>query len=176
MTADLAIAGRPLDLSCPEDQDSMIGRLYSKFVKRMQTKIGLAFRLDRDWGRSDDEGRSLLADMLVAPETSDPSLALEQREDPSPLELARKCSYSQATAYAICFSRWPDFRSLAEYLGIKIGTLRSRERRWRAWVDLQPSLFDGVEYIASDFLPSPGKVKLPIDRGHVECEQHAWSF
>lgn len=176
MTEEFALAGRPLDLSCPEDQDSMIGRLYFKFVKRMKTKIGLALRLDRDWDRSDDEASPVLADTLIASEASDPSLALERREDPSPLELARTRSYSQATAYAICLSRWLDFKSLAEYLGIEVGTLRNRVRRWRAWVIIQPSLFDGIEYIAPGFIPPPGKAKFLIDRGYVKCEQHAWSF
>lgn len=176
MTEELAIAGRPLDLSCPDDQDSMIRRLYSKFVKRLKTRIGMALRLDRNWDRNDGEAGTGLAGTLVASEASDPSLALERREDPNPLELAQTSSYSQATAYAICLSRWPDFNSLAEYLGIEVGTLSDRIRRWRAWVRLQPSLFDGIEYIALDFIPLPGQRKYSVSSMYVESQQHPLRF
>ena len=147
-----------------------------KFVKRMRNRIGFALRLDKDWDRIDDSGSSGLTDTLAGPELADPLKALEARESQSPLDIARKQSYSQATAYAVCLNRWLDTNSLAEYLCICLGTLQSRICRWKAWVGFQPSLFDSIEIIPLDFMPFPGEKTTNDSTTHLEGDQHAWDF
>jgi hypothetical protein len=175
---DLAVAGHPMDLASPVDQDSMLGKLYGRFVLRMRTCIGLALRLDKNWDLDDDEAGPRLSDRLRADELSNPLKLLEKREEPDidELALARRRSYSQATAYAICLARWQSAASLATYLCIALGTLNTRLRHWRAWVERQPSLFDGVEQIAEDFRPLPGVLPAPEIAVRYDGEQQAWEF
>lgn len=173
---ELAAAGNPLDLTMPEDQESMLSKLYGKFIKKMKTRIGFALRLDKDWDKGDDESGPRLIDMLAAAESSDPLKALELREAISPLEMACQQSYSQATAYALCLNKWHTPTSLAIYLCIAVGTLRERIKYWKAWVEYQPSLFDGIERIGLDFTPLQGvPIASPVTI-HLDGDQRAWEF
>lgn len=173
---DLAAKGNPLDLTSPIDQDSMIGKLYCKFVLPMRTCIGFALRLDKDWDKGDDDAGPRLGNTVKGPELSDPARALEEREVPTVLEASCRRSYSQATAYAICLHRWPDASSLARYLAIKLETLNARIRYWRAWIAYQPSLFDGIEQVVPDFTPLAGVPLAPADDVRYDGEQQAWEF
>lgn len=166
----------PFDLTTPDDQESLLSELYRKFVGRMRTRIGLALRLDKDWEKSDEDAGPRLADKLVAHETADPIRELEQREEVSPLELACRRSYSQATAYAVCLHRWDSSLSLADYLGIKGGTLWGRIRYWKVWIEYQPSIFDGVAQISPDFTPLRRDRIPPAAQVYMDGEQHAWKF
>lgn len=176
MAEESALAGRPLDLTTSEGQDSLIRRLYGKFVKSLQTRIGNALRLDKDWDRADDAPGPTLADSIRAPETSNPLLALELRQALTPLELACRRSYSQATAYAICLHHWHDAKSLALYLCIGVDTVRCRIRYWGRWVEYQPSLFDGLEQIGLDFRPRRGVPVASDIAIHLDGQQQAWAF
>lgn len=176
MAHDLARRGNPLNLTSPADQHSMLGKLYGKFVLPMRTCIGFALRLDKDWDQSCDDAGPCLHDKLKGPEAADPLHALEQKEAPTLLEMSRRCSYSQATAYAICLAEWPDLNSLAVYLAIKLETLNARLRHWRAWVVIQPSLFDGIEQIDLDFVPLRGNTAASSTDVNFEERQLAWGF
>lgn len=175
---ELAVAGHPMDLASPADQDSMLGKLYGRFVRQMRTCIGLALRLDKNWDIGDDEAGPRLSDKLHADELSNPLKLLEKREEVGldELDVARQRSYSQATAYAICLARWSSVASLATYLCITLGTLSGRLRHWRTWVERQPSLFDGIEQIAEDFTPLPGAPQAPDIVVSYDGEQQAWEF
>lgn len=156
MALDLEYKGQPMDLASPADQDSMLGKLYGKFVRPLRTRIGFALRFDKDWDKSDEDAGQRLHDTVPASELSDPVRALEEREVTTALDTIRLHSYSQATAYAICLHRWSDTGSLANYLAIKLETLNTRVRYWRNWIKYQPSLFDGIERVSLDFRPHPG--------------------
>lgn len=172
----LEVKGSPLDLSSPDGQDSMLGKLYGKFVMPMKTCIGFALRLDKDWDKSDEDAGPRLGDTVAGPELSDPARALEERETPTALEASRLRSYSQATAYAICLHRWPDAGSLAAYLAITLETLNAKVRYWKLWIGHQPSLFDGIEQISHDFTPRRGALVLPRIDFHCDDQQQAWAF
>jgi hypothetical protein len=176
MALDLTAKGTPLDLALPADQDSMLGKLYGKLVRPLRTCIGFALRLDKDWDQEDGEIGPRLGETLEAPETSDPLKAAALREEPTLLELTRRHSYSQATAYAICLTRWPDKASLAIYLAIALQTLNNRIAFWTAWIEYQPSLFDGIDFIDLDFTPTEGSALAPRIVVSLDGEQQAWSF
>lgn len=175
MAYDLASRGDPLDLASTEGKDSMLRKLYGKLVLRMRTCIGFARRLDKDWDQSSEDTGPRLSDRLRADELSDPLNSLEHREKLDALEAARWHSYSQATAYAICLTRWSS-AVLATYLCITLGTLNCRLRHWRAWVERQPSLFDGIEQVAPDFTPLAGVPLAPDDDVRCDGEQRSWKF
>lgn len=176
MAHDLAGRGDPLDLASADGQDSMLRKLYGKLVMRMQTCIGFARRLDKDWDQSNEDAGLRLCDTLAGPKESDPLHALEQHEMPADLESTIRCSYSQATAYAICLYQWPDPNSLAVYLCIRVETLSSRVRYWGDWIKCQPSLFDGVERMSLDFAPLHGVLVAPkVDIAYDE-RQAVWLF
>ena len=166
----------PLDLTSPTHQDSLLNILYRKFVGRLRTSVGRAARLDDGWDSAEDDGKPRLRDTLRAHDLADPLCLLEHQEQIDPLEQARLRSYSQATAYVICLTKWPSTLALSIYLCIKLSTLDARVRNCRAWITYQPSLFDGVEYISRDFMPARGKQLLEQQTTHYDDRQLAWTF
>lgn len=176
MAHELALAGKPLDLTSPVGQDAFLRKLYGKLILSMRTAVGFARRLDKGWDQEDDDTGSTLSNMLTADESSDPLRALEMRENLTPLELACIHSYSQATAYAICLDRWKGMDALALYLSIQTCSLEKRIRYWRAWVEYQPSIFDGIERIGLDFMPLRRFPFPALEVIALDGEQYAWCF
>lgn len=170
LAAELAEKGRPLDLNDAGDRDSLIGKLYGRMVKPLKTRVGFALRLDKDWDNESADGVRL-ADVISAPDTMDPVRLLEERQMPTPVEIACQESYSQATAYAVCLYRWPDEFSLAQYLCITRDTLRDRIGRCRFIVTVQPSLFDRVDRISMGFSPLQGRTYFVLELPLMPGEQ-----
>lgn len=175
LSAELEARGQPLDLREAKDRDSLIGKLYGRMVSPLRTRVGFAVRLDKNWDDESGDGMRLV-DVISAPEMADPLRQLEERQALTPVEVACRESYSQATAYAVCLYRWPDEFSLAKYLCITRDTLRDRVGRCRMVVSLQPTLFDRVERFPEDFCPAPGRSYWEIDLPLLPGEQAVLVF
>jgi hypothetical protein len=146
---------RPLDFSCPIDQEALLGSLYSRLVKFTGNSVRYAARLDQGWYGNDGEAGPTLASLLVAPHDSDPQIRqMLQEESESFLAIVRS-SYSQAAAYVLLLIRveW-QLRDLATLLWISVETLRKRMLYCAELADVQASLFDGIETIDNDFAPT----------------------
>ncbi len=172
----LSRKGQALDLAWPDDQDTMIGKLYSKFVTAMKTCIGFALRLDKGWDEQGEDALPTLGERIAADMLSDPGKLLEHHELPHQLKQACEESYSQATAYVVCLYQWSNYNSLATYLCVRVGTLHGRVRFWGQWVKWQPSLFDGIERIPFDFTPQQGRIIVSSSLIYLDGQQHAWMF
>lgn len=173
----LALAGTPLDLRLPEDQELMLGKLYGRFILRMKTKIGFAWRLDKDWDKEDEDAGPSLSYRVTAPELSNPLLALEAREqveEEAPFTLSH--SYSQAAVYEVCLRQWGSAALLADYLAVGATALLNRIAYWRGWIEYQSSLFDGIERIDPDFTPLPGTLLPSVLQTPIDGRQSVWDF
>lgn len=145
---------RALDFRDAMDQDAMLGRLYAQLVKWPGVSVRYALQLDH--GPSDDEGhRPTLVSLLRAPHDTDPQIRQILREERREFLKVVRASYSQAAAYVLLLIRveW-ELRDLASLLWIGVATLRARIARCAELSCVQPTLFDGVDHIDLDFIPT----------------------
>lgn len=168
--------GYPFDFDDRVDQETLLGRLYNRLVKFADKHIRYAVALDSD---SEDETPSfgaVLARILTAPATSDPSVLLQQEEDADAVGVAVQRSYSEAAAYMLLLMRfeWQALQ-LALHLRIALTTLRLRLRRAGARVKMEPSLFDDIEKIPEDFRATIGRPRVEDQRVHLSGKQWEWS-
>jgi hypothetical protein len=112
-----------------------------------------ASRLDH--GPSDDDYRPTLANLLRAPHDTDPQIRQILREERKEFLEVVRASYSQAAAYVLLLIRveW-ELRDLADLLWIGVKTLRKRIEGCAELAGVQPTLFDGIDHIDSDFTPT----------------------
>lgn len=149
---------REFDFTEPEDQDYILGALVNEYVKWGDPVRKYSRSLDREYEFDDGEHGDSLADRLSADETFDPLALLELRESLAQEDAALVFTYSQATAYVVALTQFDDDREkMCNWLAIADSTLSSRLRRAFAIVRRQSSLFDGVETVADDFMPLPGR-------------------
>ena len=153
----------PPDVGDKSFHQQILGRLYNRFVKFADKRLRGAVRIDEQ--HSDDDGairENSIAATLAAQDDSDPSKAMEARESEHEQELAVLGHFAEAVAYLrILASMKNDRCAVAAHLAIAVSTLHSRMKRAEWVVRLQPSLFDGITAIPSDFMPPRHSGRLP---------------
>jgi hypothetical protein len=170
--------GYPFDFADPNDQETLLGRLYNRLVKYAEQHFRHAVKLDVDWDKEESTAfGAVLARLLAAPVSSDPAARLQQEQDSADVGEAVTRSYSEASAYVLLLMRFEwEALELAMHLQIALATLRLRLRRASAKVNVQPSLFDGVEKIDRHFRPTIGAPKLQGETAQLAGHQWEWSF
>lgn len=147
----------PIDFADLDDQEQVLTWLYVRLVKRGEKQSRYAVRLDE--GFRDDGGEEIentLLRLLAAPEASDPLVLLQTTEEQKTYLNLVRSSFSQATAYVLVLLKMGR-NELADFLAIGRGTLASRIHRAANWFKFQPSMFDGIEFIDEDFMPTRGR-------------------
>ncbi|OIQ81464.1 hypothetical protein GALL_367560 [mine drainage metagenome] len=148
---------QPVDFADPSDRELVLSWLYNRLVRFQEKTQRYAARLDVGWDddAAEQTGPVALARVLAAPDLFDPALQLPAIEEREQRLAWTAASYSEASAYGVLLDRFDwDARELAGHLLIVVGTLRRRLLRASTVVKRQPSLFDGVECIARDFVPT----------------------
>lgn len=167
--------GRPIDLSDPADQDLVMRELYLENVKRADFRMRYAIRIDQE-PEGDVEG-STWVERLPAAASSDPLVSLLAQESAIDVDAKLAERYSQATAYAITFSNFNnDRQKVCAHLVVSLGTLARRVTVAVNTVKVQPSMFDRVERIPTDFIPLKGKEYAPIIEDRRVTAQWKWEF
>lgn len=147
--------GWPFDFSDGDDQDTLFAWMHNRFVKYAEKVVRHAVKLDRNWDdEASEQTGAVLARLLTAPIESDPQVRERLQEEQHEMVSIVRVSYSEAAAYVVLLIR-VDWHAddLAALLRITIETLRRRLRVSGLLARVQPSLFDGVDVIDSDFLP-----------------------
>lgn len=145
--------GHPIDFSDPKDQSTVLSWLTSKFLKFTSKKLKNAVRLD-----ADEDSDSSISRTLAGSDSDNPLNQLMRHEqEAASVErippLVRK-SYSQASAYTLLLSKFDGKKSaVAKLLGMTLETFRRTFLRANVWISVQPSLFDGLVQVATDFMP-----------------------
>lgn len=170
--------GFAVDLSNGDDRRSILSRLYNKLIRFAEKNIRFAVRLDKDWDSEDsDSAVNRLARWLTAPEDFDPLVRMQIDEDqPSPLLLV-KHSYSQASAYVILLDRFDwEQEVLARHLNLVASALRRRMIASGTHMKCQPSLFDRIQAIEHDFVPTVAHRTIRESYPVREIQQLEWEF
>lgn len=143
----------PFDFADEDDQDTLFAWMHNRFVKYADKAIRYAVKLDRDWDNEDGErAGATLARLLTAPLQSDPQAAQQAHEEQHELFAIVRHSYSEAAAYVLLLIRvdW-HIEDLAALLWVGVSALRQRLKKAGLLARVQPSLFDGVDAVDSDF-------------------------
>ena len=143
----------PFDFADEDDQDTLFAWMHNRFVKYAEKAVRYAIRLDRDWDNEDGErAGATLARLLTAPLQSDPQVAQQAHEEQHELFSIVRHSYSEAAAYVLLLIRvdW-HIEDLAALLWVGLSALRQRLKKAGLLARVQPSLFDGIDVIDSDF-------------------------
>lgn len=169
--------GRAVDFADNADQETILSWLYRELVTFAEKAVRFAVRLDRDWDREDSAG-SMLSRMLAAPAHSDPFARMMDEQAQCEVLESLQASYSQAAAYVILLDRFNwEMTALAEHLRIVLATLRSRIAWSCRHMKIQPSLFDRVQAMASDFVPTQARLfATPTSPAEAPTVQMAWDF
>lgn len=168
--------GRPVDFSDPTDRDLVMRHLYLENVKRGDWKMRYAARVDHPMG-GDEEGPTL-GELLPAAASSDPLVSLLQSESAVDAEAMLASSYSQASAYIVTLRNFRfDVQRVRDHLVLSKAAFRQRLSKAESAVRVQASVFDRVERIPPDFMPTPGKAHPPNPgpQGRHQ-EQFSWNF
>jgi hypothetical protein len=167
--------GHEIDFSDPFDENLVIRAVNHRKVKRGDWKMRRSVRIDED--PDNDDPAIKWADRLSAPASSDPLIALLQCESGINAEAMLASSYSQAAAYVAIFYAFDyDRQEICFYLVLSDSSLMRRVRFAADSVRVQPSLFDHIERISEDFMPSPGQQYIVRDEPHHASTQWAWQF
>jgi hypothetical protein len=148
--------GWRFDFADMEDQETLLAWMHNRFVKYAEKAVRYAMRLDRDWDQEDGEqAGAALARLLTAPLDADPQLRMQTAEEGRDLASVVRQSYSEAAAYVLLLIRvdW-HMQDLADMLAIGRCALRARLRAAGLHALVQPSLFDGVDFIDPNFEPT----------------------
>ncbi|RQV69411.1 hypothetical protein DF024_00330 [Burkholderia cenocepacia] len=145
----------------PEDaglQETIVTRLHKLFGQFVNRAMRFAVRLDQE--DHDDDGKTRensLAARLAGPVHYEPHRAIEREEELTKTEQIIAAQFSEAVAYFHMFDQFDgDSGALASYLAIESRTLRTRLRRAEQTARDQPSAFDNVATIPSDFMARRG--------------------
>lgn len=170
--------GFDVDFGNAHDQEIVLAWLFNELVRFADKQTRYAVRLDKDWDQ-EDAGAAVeaLSRFLIAPEVFDPAVAHELEEEREGRMAVIKHSYSQAVAYLILLERFTwDVDDLAAHLKVVTGTLRCRIQHCSAWIRQQPSLFDRICVVETDFAPW---VARPTHRRQsveaLPCGQMVWA-
>lgn len=145
----------------PEDvglQETVVTRLHKLFGQFVNRAMRFAVRLDQE--DQDDDGdtrENALAARLAGPAHYEPHSAIEREQEIAETEQRITAQFSEAVAYFHMFDQFDgDSTALASYLAIKSRTLRTRLRRAEQTARDQPSAFDNIAAIPSDFIARGG--------------------
>lgn len=147
---------------CPPDPADdvfcrkILSRLWKKFGRFADRPLKFAYRLDED--RDDDEGarENHIAASLQGPASLEPEAALMARQEARKQDEAVRLGerFAEAVAYVrMCDGFHRDWAAMASHLAIAESTLFARMRRARRTVEVQPSMFDGIEIVPQDYMP-----------------------
>ena len=169
--------GFPVDFSNSEDQDLVLSWLYRELVSFSERTVRFALKIDKHWQEDSEFFTNSLEGLLVAPDQFDPLLRLlAKQEQSAALELVKR-SYSQAAAYVILLCRFDwDLETVAGHLQLVASTVKSRLLASGVHMRSQPSLFDKIQTIENDFVPSVARyvVRAPVCE---PCQQQLeWEF
>lgn len=170
--------GFAVDFSNHDDQELVLAWLHCKLIRFAEKHIRFAVKLDKGWDSDDSEiAVNRLAWLLAAPEHFDPSIRIElDQEHIDPLELV-KHSYSQASAYVILLDRFDwELERLADHLRLVASTVRRKLIATGQHMKRQPSLFDRIQTIDYDFMPSIARCLTRITYCGEAPQQQAWEF
>lgn len=168
--------GYAVDFRDVDDQEQVLAWLYKRFVAYADKTLRKAQRLDLE--TENEDGRKVLnalANLLSAPETTDPLVFLQTQEDEIDYADLVRVSYSQASAYVVLLVRFGR-NELATYLSITHSTLVRRIHRAVAWRRTQPSIFDGIATIDNSFMPARGREKTPLTTRWVRILRSSWEL
>jgi hypothetical protein len=167
--------GRPIDFDDPADQDLVMAALHVQNVKRGDWNMRCSLRIEQE--SNGEEGGLTLAERLPAQASSDPLIYLLVRETTCEIEEKLQSSYSQAAAYVIAFNNLDNNRQkIRAYLVISDSALARRFSSAVNIVRAQPSIFDHVERIPLDFMPTQGKVYVVKQADERDVAQWEWNF
>ncbi|MFM0736556.1 hypothetical protein PQQ51_04805 [Paraburkholderia xenovorans] len=146
----------------PEDerlQSAVLTKLRKAFGKFVNRKMRFAVQLDHE--QPGDDGDFLpnsVAASLTGPESYEPGVALELAEERAARERCLTERFTEAVAYVRTLSHFDhDKHAIATYLAIPTSTLEARLRCAEYIAASQPSIFDGIETLPTDFLPLRGR-------------------
>lgn len=147
-----------LNLNSASDQELLLRWLNAKFVRFADKTMRHSIKLDEGWNDDGEDWSqgAKLANALAAPATCDPLNHQVMVEDDQQQTSAVEASYTEAAAYAILLiDRSWDFKRLADDLHLgRTRTLRNRVARAADKTLWQSSLFDGIERIDPQFVPT----------------------
>lgn len=169
--------GRAVNFADAADQETVLAWLYRELVTYAEKAVRFAIRLDKDWDSEDSPG-NLLDQLLTAPDHSDPMARMLDEQAQRDVLEALQASYSQAAAYVILLDRFDwEMVALAEHLRVVLTTLHGRIAWSCRHMKMQPSLFDRVQVVPSDFLPTQARM-LATRTPSIEAPtvQLAWDF
>lgn len=167
--------GREIDFSDPSDQDLIIRAVHVQNVKRGDWYMRNAIHIDEK--SDDEEDIPSWSERLAAPVSSDPLIAMLLHESAEKVETILANSFSEAVAYLCFFPKFKNNRQdICSYLAIAAGTLNRRMNQAACIFKQQPSLFDQIEKIDSDFMPKSGKRYVVKAKQILSDEQWAWEF
>lgn len=167
--------GYSINFSDVNDEQLLMRALNVRHVRRGDWHLRKSVRIDQD--NSDEENTMNWSNKISARESSDPLIALIEREAGFELEKMLRSSYSQATAYIKVFDVFDfDRDKICHYLVVRNATLLARFRFAAKVVRVQPSLFDNVEHIPDNFNAIPGKELYLPALFCSNVKQLAWHF
>lgn len=145
----------------PDDsdlQETVVTRLHKLFGQFVNRAMRFAVRLDQEDQEDDGDTReNSLAARLAGPAHYEPHSVIEREEEIEETAQIVAAQFSEAVAYFHMFDQFDgDSAALASYLAIKSRTLRTRLRRAEHTARDQPSAFDNVTAIPSDFVARRG--------------------
>ncbi|MFK0377827.1 hypothetical protein [Pandoraea sp. NPDC090278] len=148
----------------PDDeglQEGVLTRLMRRFGFYANYKDRGAYRLDQELIADDGEfAENSVSARLTADASTEPAEILEREQREREQEEVVSGRFSEAVAYLRTFQNFHGGKSeLASYLAIRPRTLDVRLRRAMALEGRQPSMFDGIEQVATDFVAAPGSVR-----------------
>lgn len=163
--------GRIVDLSNLDDQDLVLRWLYNEVVRYAEKNIRCAVRLDNDWDLDDSESaESKLASLIPPIVWPDQIGLIDSEEMQATLLNIVEFSYSQYSAYMILLNRFKwDVIVLAEHLNLLASTIKTRVLNCEAHMKRQPSIFDRIQAINHNFLPT-----LTMNVTRVESDHSGW--
>lgn len=168
--------GRDIDFSDPKDQQIILGALNIRNVKRPEKNIRHALRTDATYSNDDGE-QCNWADRFYVDEEPDPLDLLLLRESAIDPAVMLANSYSEAAAYVVVFTHFRNScQAVCAHLVITKPTLTKRVATAADTVREQPSLFDHIERIHSNFMPLRGKKYITRIEEQRGANQWCWEF
>jgi hypothetical protein len=165
---------RNIDFSNPADRELVMRYVNHRNVKRGDWNMRKAIRIDKE----PDGGNAVdWSERLTARASSDPLISILLRESALNAETILSDSYSQAVAYVRVFANFKNCRQdVCAYLIVCDGTLARRVAHAAQTVKIQPSLFDRIEKIGREFMPTRGKQFFSRVEKHLSGRQWEWLF
>lgn len=167
--------GKAFDFDAEADRSQLLKWTYARLVKFADKHLRFAISLDEEPDEERPTQAAIIARGIKAHESSDPAVLLERAQLEWEAEEALLERYSELVAYLLLFRRFDTRKRLAAVLQITGWALRYRVRRAEHRSKFA-SLFDGVERIDVDFLPTIARRGTAPAAVHLSGEQWEWIF